>query len=103
MHDQLLAVIDNTFHVRSSAGKAVIEIGEAPLVTAVNEKAIYQRGEVITRSAVHRPLTRKLLTRLQDFFHYRVEQGALVHPIMLAKSLLQVQLDSIFRERAARH
>src|SRR6478736_10190971 len=40
MHDQLLAVIDDSFHVGSSAGKAVIEIGEAPLITPVNEKAI---------------------------------------------------------------
>src|SRR6476646_1702163 len=63
MHDQLLAVVDDGVNVLGHAGKTAIEVREAALMAAINEQAIYQRGEVIAGSAIHGPFARKLLTR----------------------------------------
>src|SRR5262249_48083406 len=103
VHDQLLAVVDQQVHVLRRSGETVVEISEEPFIATIDEQPVDQRGELVARSAVYRPLLRQLLARHEDLLDRGIEQRTLsgfrLHQVVLAEDLLHVQLNTVFRQR----
>ena len=61
----------------------------------VDQNSIHQVGEVVADRAVHRPVVRQVFAGLQNLLDQQVKRGLLVHPVVLSKGAVNLQLDAV--------
>ena len=95
LHHLQLRPVDYLVRVRRMAEYAVIERVERLEAFALDEDVVGEVDEVVAGGAVHRPLPRHMLVRLQDLLHYDIQGAMRRAPVISAHRIKYCPLDAV--------